>query len=89
VFSETTLIVFRVYITCFLYSMAIDLEPEMIAAGQNEATQRGVNTITWMVRKAEEVQVPPVSCELITIGEAFHCLNQQLVAKQALQWYRS
>src|SRR5436190_21187959 len=31
---------------------AIDIEPEMIEVGQNEATRRGVNTITWMIGKA-------------------------------------
>jgi len=65
---------------------AIDLEPEMIEVGQQEAAQRGVNTITWMVGKAEDLQAAPASFELITIGEAFHRLDQQRVAKQALAW---
>ena len=65
---------------------AIDLDPEMIAVGQHEAAQRGVNTITWMVGKAEDLHAPPASFELITIGEAFHRLDQQLMATQALQW---
>ena len=73
-------------VSSFREVWAIDLEPEMIAVGQNEATQRGVNTIKWMVGKVEELQAPPASFELITIGEAFHRLDQQLVAKQALQW---
>src|SRR5919108_4889771 len=65
---------------------AIDLEPEMIAVGQHEATQQGVNNITWIVGKAEGLEAPPASFELITIGETFHRLDQQLVAKQTLQW---
>jgi hypothetical protein len=65
---------------------AIDLEPEMIAVGQHEAAQRDVTNITWMVGDAEALQAPPASFELITIGEAFHRLDQQLVATQALQW---
>ena len=65
---------------------AIDLEGEMIEVGQKEVTRRGVSTIKWMVGKAEELQAPPASFELITIGEAFHRLDQQLVAKQTLQW---
>src|SRR3954469_1642357 len=55
---------------------AIDLEPEMIEVGHQEATQRGVNNIRWMVGKAEDVQAPPASFELITIGDAFHRLDQ-------------
>ena len=73
-------------VSSFREVWAIDLEPEMIEVGQNEAAQRGVNNIRWMVGKAEELQVPPASCELITIGEAFHRLDQQLVAKQTLRW---
>ena len=65
---------------------AIDLEPEMIEVGQQEATQRGVHNVTWIVGKAEDVQAAPASFELITIGDAFHRLDQQRVAKQALQW---
>ena len=73
-------------VSSFREVWAIDLEPEMIEVGQNEATQRGVNTIKWMVGKAEALQAPLGSFELITIGEAFHRLDQQLVAKQTLQW---
>jgi ubiquinone/menaquinone biosynthesis C-methylase UbiE len=73
-------------VSSFREVWAIDLEPEMIAVGQQEATQRGVNTIKWMVGKAEELQAPTAAFELIAIGEAFHRLDQQLVAKQTLQW---
>src|SRR5262245_47206720 len=72
-------------VSSFREVWAIDLEPEMVAAGQNEATQRGVHTITWMVGKAEDMQAVPASCELITIGEAFHRLDQQFIATQALE----
>lgn len=75
-------------VSAFREVWALDLEPQMIEAGQNEAAQHGVNTITWMVGKAEDLQAPPASCELITIGEAFHRLDQQLIAKQTLRWLR-
>jgi SAM-dependent methyltransferase len=65
---------------------AIDLEPEMIAVGQQEAARRGVNNITWMVGRAEDLAAPPASFALITIGEAFHRLDQPLVATRTLQW---
>jgi SAM-dependent methyltransferase len=65
---------------------AIDCEPEMIEVGQHEATKRGVHNITWLVGKAEDLAVPPASWALITIGDAFHRLDQPLVAKHALQW---
>lgn len=65
---------------------AVDLEPEMIEVGQKEAARRGVTNINWMVGKAEEVQAASASFTLITIGEAFHRLDQQHVAQQALAW---
>jgi SAM-dependent methyltransferase len=65
---------------------AIDREAEMVEVGQHEATQRGVHNIIWMVGKAEDLQAPPASCALITIGEAFHRLDQQRVATHTLQW---
>lgn len=65
---------------------AIDLESEMIEAGRQLAAQRGVRNIKWMVGKAEDFVASPASFELLTIAEAFHRLDQQLVAKQALHW---
>jgi ubiquinone/menaquinone biosynthesis C-methylase UbiE len=73
-------------VSSFREVWAIDLEPEMIEVGQKAAAQQGVHTITWMIGKAEDMQAAPASFELITIGEAFHRLDQLLVAKQALEW---
>jgi SAM-dependent methyltransferase len=67
---------------------AVDLEQEMIAAGQLEAARRGVRTIRWSVGRAEDLSLSPASMELITIGEAFHRLDQRLVASRALQWLK-
>ena len=39
-----------------------------------------------MVGKAEDLAAPPASFDLITIGEAFHRLDQQRVAQHTLQW---
>jgi SAM-dependent methyltransferase len=67
---------------------AVDLEPEMIAAGQLEASRRGVVTIRWSIGRAEDLSLSPASIELITIGEAFHRLDQRLMASRALQWLK-
>jgi ubiquinone/menaquinone biosynthesis C-methylase UbiE len=53
---------------------AIDLEPEMINVGREEARKRGIGDIRWMVGRAEEMKAETGSFELITIGEAFHRL---------------
>lgn len=67
---------------------AIDLEPEMVEAGRKEAARRGVSNVGWTVGKAEELKAPAASFELITIGDAFHRLDQELVARRALEWLR-
>src|SRR5438445_13790525 len=52
--------------------LAVDVEAEMIAVGKREASRRGVTNIAWLVERAEDLQLPSHSVELITIGEAFH-----------------
>jgi ubiquinone/menaquinone biosynthesis C-methylase UbiE len=64
---------------------AIDLEPEMVEVGKEEAARRGVSHVKWMVGKAEELTAPAAWFELVTIGEAFHRLDQQIVAEQTLR----
>jgi ubiquinone/menaquinone biosynthesis C-methylase UbiE len=68
---------------------AIDLEPDMIKVAQSEAGRLGVRNIKWIMGRAEDLEASPASFELITIGEAFHRLDQQLVAIQALRWLKS
>lgn len=65
---------------------AIDLEPEMIEAGRHEAQRRGIRNITWAAGRAEDFESPPGSFSLITIGDAFHRLDQRVVAERALHW---
>src|SRR5258706_10790753 len=67
---------------------AVDLEPEMIEIGQQEAARRGVNNVTWGVGPAEELAAPPAAFGLITIGEAFHRLDQAVIARKALGWLK-
>ena len=70
----------------FRGAWAIDLEPEMIEVGQEAAQLRRVDNIRWMVGKAKELEAESASFELITIGEAFHRLDQWHIARQALHW---
>jgi SAM-dependent methyltransferase len=67
---------------------AIDLDPEMIEVGRQEAVRRGVSNVTWLVGRAEDLDLPSRSIDLITIGEAFHRLDQQLIVDRALRWLR-
>jgi hypothetical protein len=66
--------------------LAVDVEAEMIAVGEQEASRRGVANIAWRVERAEDLQLAARSLELITIGEAFHRLDQARILKRALGW---
>ena len=65
---------------------AVDQEPEMIEVGRARATRLGPTNVRWTVGRAEEVEAQPGSFELITIGEAFHRLDQRLIAERAMAW---
>jgi hypothetical protein len=60
----------------------------MIEVGRQEAARRGVGNVTWFVGRAEELGAPPGAFDLITVGEAFHRLDQGLVARKALEWLK-
>jgi SAM-dependent methyltransferase len=68
--------------------LAIDLEPEMIAVGSQEASRRGICGVNWLVGRAEDLDLPPSSLDLVTIGDAFHRLDQALIAERALGWLK-
>jgi SAM-dependent methyltransferase len=72
----------------FREAWAIDLEPEMIEIARRGAAGRGAANITWMVGRAEELDAPPGSFGLVTAGDAFHRLDQPVVARLALRWLR-
>ncbi len=65
---------------------AIDLEQEMIEAGRKEAARLHIENIDWIVGRAEDLHACAGAFELITIGAAFHRLDQQRIALQALGW---
>lgn len=72
----------------FDHVIAIDLEPEMIDLARRRATERGIENIEWQVARAEDVALAPGIVDLVTIGEAFHRLDQAHVARLALGWLR-
>jgi SAM-dependent methyltransferase len=68
--------------------LAVDLEPEMIAVARRRARQRGIANVEWRVGRAEDLALEPGSYDLITIGEAWHRLEQAIVAASAFRWLR-
>jgi len=73
----------------FAEVLALDLEPQMIAVGKAEAERRGLGNVRWQVGRAEELAAPAGAFELITIGEAFHRLDQPLIARRCCEWLAS
>jgi SAM-dependent methyltransferase len=67
---------------------ALDLEPEMIEVGAAEAARRGVDNISWIVGRAEEAVFDAGAVDLITIGEAFHRLDQTTVIRNTADWLK-
>jgi SAM-dependent methyltransferase len=65
---------------------AVDQEPEMIEMAREKAERAGVANVKWMVGRAEDVEGPPASFELVTAGNAFHRLDRRLIARRASAW---
>lgn len=63
---------------------AVDLESEMVEVGQRKASELGADNIRWSSGKAEDLDAPEGSFQLITVGNAFHRLDRPLVAAKAL-----
>lgn len=72
----------------FTSVLAVDSEPEMLAVGQRLATERGIGNVAWLCARAEDLSVEPSSLDLITVGEAFHRLDQQVVLSSAARWLK-
>src|SRR4030095_939282 len=50
----------------------VDLEPEMIQQAKLRAEREQRKNVRWCVASAEDLDAPPHSFELVTIGAAFH-----------------
>lgn len=67
---------------------AVDSELEVVAVGRRIAAERAVTNVSWYSCRAEEFQAPEASFDLITIGEAFHRLDQGAVRALAMHWLK-
>lgn len=68
--------------------LAVDLEPDMLAVGRRLAAERGAANITWQRARAEDLQLPAGTLDLITIGEAFHRLDRREILDLARAWLK-
>lgn len=66
--------------------LAVDLEPDMIGVGRAVADKAGLSNISWQVGKAEDLSIAAHSVDLLTIGNAFHRLDRELIGAKAKEW---
>jgi SAM-dependent methyltransferase len=67
---------------------AQDLEPQMVAVARAAAERRGISNVRWSVGRAEDLEAPEAHFDLVTMGEAFHRLDQPLIAAKARRWLK-
>lgn len=68
--------------------VAVDIEPAMLDEGRRLARGKGIANVKWVHERAEDVALVPGSVDLITMGEAFHRLEQDLVLRRCWQWLK-
>jgi SAM-dependent methyltransferase len=81
----------RIAIACaakFEQVWAVDSEPDMVDMGKQIAGQQGLTNIRWHRTPGEDLDAPSDAFDLITIGEAFHRLDQVRVLQLARRWLR-
>jgi SAM-dependent methyltransferase len=70
----------------FAETWAVDQESDMIDVVRAKAASTGLTNVRPVVSSAEEFRAGPGAFELIVIGNAFHRLRRELVAKRAHEW---
>jgi SAM-dependent methyltransferase len=65
---------------------AVDQEPDMIEAVRAKAAVAGAPNVRPVVSSAEELGAQPEYFELAVIGNAFHRLDRDLIARRILGW---
>jgi SAM-dependent methyltransferase len=66
--------------------VAVDQEPDMIDVGRQVASRLKIGNVSWQVGRAEDLTFPAGSLKIVTIGNAFHRLDQPRVAGLAREW---
>ena len=67
--------------------VAVDQEPGFVEFGQQKAGRLGVGNIRWVVRAAEELAIDG-DVDLVTVGNAFHRLDREAVARRLVPHLR-
>ena len=67
---------------------AVDQEPDMVGLVRTKASAMSAGHIRPTVSSAEALDAAPESFELVVIGNAFHRLDRELVARRAFDWLK-
>jgi ubiquinone/menaquinone biosynthesis C-methylase UbiE len=62
--------------------VAIDVSAEMVAEGERQTERAGVANIRWLIGRAEETSLDLGRFRLVTIGNAFHWMDQPAVLQR-------
>ena len=68
--------------------VAVDVETEMLEEGKRTARRLGINNVKWVHARAEDLSIARGSIDLVTMGEAFHRLDQDLILQRTRQWLK-
>ncbi len=72
---------------CFADVIAVDPEPDMVGYGRARSAREG-DGIEWRLGRAEDVDFPGGSIDVVAAGNAFHRFDRPVVAKKAAAWLR-
>lgn len=67
--------------------IAVDPEPDMVEHGRARSEREG-DEIEWRLCRAEDVDFPSGSLDVVASGNAFHRFDRPAVAKKAAAWLR-
>ena len=63
---------------------AIDVSQAMVTVAQAKAKREHIHNVEWTLGKAEELELAPASCDLVTSASAFHWMDRDGLAERAL-----
>jgi ubiquinone/menaquinone biosynthesis C-methylase UbiE len=64
---------------------AVDANAERISIAEETARRKAIDHVEWQVGKAEELEITPESCDLITSASAFHWMDREMLSVRAFE----
>lgn len=65
--------------------IAVDVGGDRVSLGQENARREGAENVEWHVDRAENLEIAPESCDLITSASAFHWMDRELLSERAFR----